>query len=274
MSTPKPSLPADYVVPQVWEPKTIDGVFSGMNRPTAGARTQKELPRGKHPLQLYSLGTPNGIKVTILLEELGVEYDAWYINIMQGDQFTSGFVDVNPNSKIPALLDYVDEKPIRVFESVSILIYLAEKYQKFIPTNPRLKVEMMNWLIWQVGTAPYLGGGFGHFYRYAPVNIEYAIDRFSMETKRILDVLDKQLEGKDYVVGEYTIADMAIYPWVYCVKSGYNAYEFLKMHEYKNIERWMKLLEERDAVKRGMKVNRNEEGSLKERHSADDFNKL
>lgn len=244
-----------------------------MNQPTAGARTEKALERGAHDLQLYSLGTPNGHKVTILLEELGVEYDAWFINIMEQDQFGSGFVEVNPNSKIPALLDYSFEgEPLRVFESGSILLYLAEKYGKFIPTDPRKKVECMNWLMWQMGGAPYIGGGVGHFYVYAPINIEYCIDRFTMETKRQLDVLDKHLAGKEYVCGdEYTIADMAIMPWVRCIDVFYKATKFVDTPSYKNVVAWVERLTQRDAVKRGLRVNGFGPDAVKERHSKADF---
>ena len=203
----KPTLPTTYSVPKVWNSTPGEGVFKGMNRPTAGARDDRKLPIGKHDLQLYSLGTPNGNKVTILLEELGIEYDAWYIDIMKLDQFGSEFVNLNPNSKIPVLQDRSLDPPLRVFESVSILLYLAEKYGKFIPKDIHLKTEMMNWVIWNVGTAPFIGGGFGHFYHYAPVHIEYAIDRYTMETKRIVDVLDKHLDGKKFILGEeYSLA--------------------------------------------------------------------
>lgn len=276
------AYPVDYVVPKQWSPPTnsLGGKVGGMNQPTAGKRSDSVLPRGEHDLQLHSLGTPNGQKVTILLEELGLEYDAYVINIMKLDQFGSGFVDINPNSKIPALVDYSvaestdgDAKPLRVFESGSILLYLAEREKRFIPTDIRKKTECMNWLMWQMGTAPYLGGGFGHFYNYAPLKIEYAIDRFSMETKRIVDVLDKHLEGKDYVCDdEYTIADMAIFPWIRCLgDKGYNATEFLQLQGYTNVQRWMKTLEARDAVKRGLRVNGWGADAVKERHSKDDF---
>lgn len=271
------SYPEDYVVPKQWSPKVMGGKIGGMNRPTAGKRFDAELPRGKHGLQLYSLGTPNGQKVTILLEELGVDYDAYKINIMQLEQFGSAFVDINPNSKIPALLDYSvkdgdSTEPLRIFETGSILLYLAEKEQKFIPTDLRKKTECMNWLMWQMGTAPYLGGGFGHFYNYAPVKIEYAIDRFSMEAKRIVDVLEKHLENKKYVCDdEYTIADIAIFPWIRCLDKGYNATEFLQLNEYTNVQRWIKTLEEREAVQRGMRVNGFGPDAVIERHSIDDF---
>jgi len=271
------TYPEGYEVAKVWEPKVLGGQIGGMNRPTAGARFDAELPKGEHGLQLYSLGTPNGQKVTILLEELGVDYDAYKINIMQLEQFGSAFVGINPNSKIPALLDYSvnddSDEPLRLFESGSIMMYLAEKYGKFLPTDLRKRTECMNWLMWQMGTAPYLGGGFGHFYNYAPLKIEYAIDRFSMEAKRIVDVLDKQLEGKEYVCDdEYTIADMAIFPWIKCLDVGYNAVEFLQLEEYKNVQRWMKTLEARDAVKRGQRVNGWGPDAIAERHSIEDFN--
>eukprot|EP00536_Pseudo-nitzschia_multiseries_P001297 jgi/Psemu1/250406/estExt_Genewise1Plus.C_160110 len=273
----KITYPADYVVPAQWEPKSMGGKINGMNRPTAGKRFDSELPRGEHDLQLYSLGTPNGQKVTILLEELGLDYDAYFINIMELQQFGSAFVDVNPNSKIPALLDYSvgtedDPTPLRVFESGSILMYLAEREKKFLPTDVRKRTECINWLMWQMGTGPYLGGGFGHFFKYAPLKVEYAIDRFAMETKRIVDVLDQHLEGKEYVCGdEYTIADMAIYPWMRCLDTGYNASEFLKLEEYTNVERWKATLEAREAVQRGLRVNGFGPGAVRERHSMTDF---
>lgn len=270
------SYPEGYEVPKVWEPKVMDGKMGGMNRPFAGKRFEADLKKGEHGLQLYSLGTPNGQKVTILLEELGVEYDAWFISIMELDQFGSGFVNVNPNSKIPALLDYSvaddNSEPMRVFESASILLYLAEKEKKFIPTDLRKRTECMNWLMWQMGSAPYLGGGFGHFYNYAPLKIEYAIDRFTMEAKRIVDVLDKQLEGKEYVCGdEYTIADIAIFPWIRCLDKGYNASEFLQLDQYTNVNRWIKTLESREGVQRGLRVNGFGPDAVRERHSKDDF---
>lgn len=276
MSEPKPTLPESYKLPEVWQPpKSSGGEWSGINRPWAGAREEEELPKGKHPLQLYSLGTPNGQKVTIMLEELGVDYDAWKIPI-SGKQFTSGFVKVNPNSKIPAMLDYgADEQagsdPLRLFESGSILLYLADKYKKFIPQDVRKRTEVINWLMWQMGGAPFIGGGFGHFYKYAPVHIEYAIDRYSMETKRQLDVLDKQLEGKEYVAGEYSIADMAIFPWIGCIDWGYKASAFLQLDSYKNVSAWIKRMEARPAVRRGRRVNGFLEGALEERHSKEDF---
>ncbi|KAL7546745.1 hypothetical protein ACHAWF_010076 [Thalassiosira exigua] len=267
------SLPASYAVPEVWKAAAdAGGTFASINRPTAGSRSERALPRGEHPLQLYSLGTPNGQKVTILLEELGVEYDAHFVDIMNQDQFGSEFVAVNPNSKIPAMLDCSVSPPQRVFESGSILLYLAEKEGKFVPEDPRKRTECINWLMWQMGTAPYLGGGFGHFYRYAPLRIEYAIDRFSMETKRIVDVLDRHLEDKEYVCDdEYSIADMAIYPWIKCLSAGYEAADFLQLHRYEHVLRWMERIERRPAVKRGMRVNGFGPDAIKERHSAADF---
>jgi len=271
----KPSLPEGYTVPEIWESKDMGAGINSMNAPTAGARSEEELPKGEHPIQLYSLGTPNGVKVTILLEELGIEYDAWKINIFQLKQFTSGFVNANPNSKIPCLMDYAPEDggdPLRVFESGSILLYLAKKYNKFWPTDIRTQTECMNWLMWQMSTAPVIGGGFGHFYNYAPVKIEYAIDRFAMETKRILDVLDKHLEGKSYVCGEeYTIADMAIMPWIQCIDVGYNAAKFLQLDMYKNVVAWRERLQARKAVKRGMRVNGFRADMVEHRHSKADF---
>jgi GST-like protein len=270
----KPSLPESYKVPEVWTFAEQGGAIGGMNRPTAGARSEEELPKGEHPIQLYSLGTPNGMKVTILLEELGIEYDAWKIPIMELKQFTSGFVGVNPNSKIPAMYDYAPQDGgdrLRLFESGSIMVYLAEKYGKFMGSSARVKAECMNWLMWQMGSAPFIGGGFGHFYNYAPIKIEYAIDRYSMETKRLMDVLDKQLEGKDFVCGEYTIADMAIMPWVYCITAFYKAGDFLQMNSYTNVQRWMASLLARKAVKRGMRVNAFGDNKLDERHSKSDF---
>jgi GST-like protein len=272
-----PSYPEDYVVPKQWSPpETTGGKFGYVNQPSAGKRFDSELPKGEHALQLYSLGTPNGHKVTILLEELGIEYDAWFVNIMELEQFGSDFVAINPNSKIPALLDYTedgsDSEPIRVFESGSILLYLAEREQRFIPKDTRKRTECMNWLMWQMGTAPYVGGGFGHFYVYAPIKMQYPIDRFAMETKRIVDVLDKQLEGKEFVcAGEYTIADMAIFPWIRCLSVFYKAGEFLQLQDYKNVQRWMDMMEAREAVKRGLRVNGFGDDAVKERHSKADF---
>lgn len=273
-----------YVPPRVWEWKQPSGgTFASINRPVSGATHEKELPVGRHPLQLYSLGTPNGQKVTILLEELlarghsGAEYDAWLIDIGKGDQFSSGFVAVNPNSKIPALVDRSGPSPVRVFESGAILQYLAEKFGAFIPSRPEGRAEMLSWLFWQVGSAPYVGGGFGHFYVYAPVKIEYAIDRFTMETKRQLDVLDKRLAASPWVAGEeYTIADMAIWPWYGGLVLGqaYNAAEFLAVHEYTHLRRWAEKMAGRPAVQRGRRVNRtfgDPALQLRERHDASDF---
>jgi len=275
----------DYVPPKVWTWDTESGGnWASINRPIAGATKEVELPVGKHPLQLYSLATPNGQKVTIMLEELlalGIkeaEYDAYLINISEGDQFGSDFVGINPNSKIPALMDHSTNPPTRVFESGAILLHLAEKFNVFVPTEPSARAECVSWLFWQMGSAPYLGGGFGHFYSYAPFKSEYAINRFAMEVKRQLDVLDRQLADNTYIAGEdYTIADMAIFPWygLLVVDSLYNAQEFLDVASYKNVARWANQLLERDAVKRGCMVNRAwgpEEGQLRERHDADDFN--
>ena len=274
-----------YVPPKVWtwDKEKNGGQFSKINRPIAGPTHEKALPVGKHPLQLYSLATPNGVKVTILLEELlaaghaGAEYDAWLINIGEGDQFGSGFVEVNPNSKIPALLDRSTDPPTRVFESGSILLYLAEKFGAFLPKDPRKRTEALSWLFWQMGSGPYLGGGFGHFYAYAPVKIEYCIDRFAMEVKRQLDVLDRRLAENTYLAGdEYTIADMAVYPWYGALVLGkvYNAAEFLDVASYENVVRWTNALSERPTVKRGTMVNRVSgatETQLRERHDASDF---
>mmetsp|Transcript_10985 Transcript_10985/g.18617 ORF Transcript_10985/g.18617 Transcript_10985/m.18617 type:complete len:287 (-) Transcript_10985:103-963(-) len=279
MSDEKPSLPEDYVVPKVWTYENQGGAMAAMNLPTAGARSEKTLQKGKHDLQLYSLGTPNGIKVAILLEELndlkGIEYDAWKINIFELDQFGSEFVQINPNSKIPAMLDTSFDPPLRVFESGSIMKYVAEKYDgAFVPKDPRAKVECFNWLFWQMAGAPYIGGGFGHFYRYAPVNIKYAIDRFSMEAKRQLDVLDQHLATQTYMCGdEVSIADFAIWPWILCMKKYYEADVFLEMQSYQNLQRWYDLIAERPAVQRGLRVNGFGDDAIAERHSADDFNK-
>jgi len=275
---------AEYTPPKVWAwNKPSGGRFANINRPTAGAQYEKELPVGRHPLQLYSLGTPNGVKVTIMLEELlakghkGAEYDAWPIKIGEGDQFGSGFVAINPNSKIPALLDRSGAKPIRVFETAAILMYLAEKFGEFLPTEIAARAECLSWLFWQMGSTPYVGGGFGHFYAYAPVKIEYAIDRFTMETKRLLDLLDKRLAESEYVAGpDYTIADMAVWPWYGgLAKFGqYGATEFLAVHEYKNVQRWTDQVYGRPAVKRGRMVNRfsgDPATQLHERHDAGDF---
>jgi len=244
-------------------------VFGSINRPTAGARSQRALDVGSHPIQLYSLGTPNGQKVTILLEELELKYDAWYINIMEGDQFTSGFVEINPNSKIPALVDKEGPggKPVRIFESGSILLYFAEKTGRFIPKDPALRVETLNWLFFQMGAAPYFGQ-LGHFYKYAPIKIEYAIDRYTMETKRIVDVLDKHLADKKYLVGdEYTIADIAWYPWIQGLDTAYKAAEFLEFKSYKNVARWLDSIHSRPAVKKGLLINSPAAGGIKEYHS-------
>ena len=279
---------SDYVPPAVWNwnkgnDESSGGRFANINRPVSGATHQKELPVGRHPLQLYSLATPNGVKVTVMLEELlalghsGAEYDAWLIRIGEGEQFGSGFVGVNPNSKIPALLDRSGSKPVRVFESGAILLYLAEKFGAFLPNDPAARAECLSWLFWQMGSAPYLGGGFGHFYAYAPTKIEYAIDRFTMETKRLLDVLDKQLATNDYVAGsEYTIADMAVWPWYGGLVKGwfYEAAEFLSVQDYKHVQRWADAIGERPAVQRGRMVNRvfgDPASQLHERHDAGDF---
>lgn len=275
-----------YIPPKVWTwTQPNGGAFASINRPIAGATHDKELPVGNHPLQLYSLGTPNGVKVTILLEELlalghsGAEYDAWLIDIRQGDQFGSGFVGINPNSKIPALLDRSQAVPLRVFESGSILLYLAEKFKAFIPGDLAGRTETLNWLFWQMGSAPYLGGGFGHFYAYAPIKIEYAIDRFAMEVKRELDVLDRHLAEHEYLAGaDYTIADIAVFPWYGGLVKGwsYGAAEFLSVNEYKHVQRWAELIYSRPAVKRGRMVNRmtgEPSEQLRERHNASDFDR-
>jgi GST-like protein len=274
----------DYVPPKVWAwNKPSGGRFANINRPVAGPTHEQELPVGRHPLQLYSLATPNGQKVTIMLEELlalghkGAEYDAWLIKIGEGQQFGSGFVGVNPNSKIPALMDRSGAKPIRVFESGAILMYLAEKFGALLPTEPAARAECLSWLFWQMGSAPYLGGGFGHFYAYAPSKIEYAIDRFAMEAKRQLDVLDRRLAESQYIAGEnYTIADIAIFPWYGGLLKNwlYNGAEFLGAQEYKNVMRWADMLLARPAVKRGRMVNRisgEPSEQLHERHDARDF---
>jgi GST-like protein len=275
---------SDYAPPKVWTwTKPSGGTFANINRPIAGPTHEKELPVGRHPLQLYSLGTPNGVKVTVMLEELlalgyhGAEYDAWLIKIGDGDQFGSGFVAVNPNSKIPALVDRSGPTPIRVFESGSILVYLAEKFGAFLPTERASRAECLSWLFWQMGSAPYVGGGFGHFYAYAPVKIEYAIDRFTMETKRQLDVLNRRLADNEYIAGNtYTIADIAIFPWYGALAKGwaYGAAEFLSVQEYKHVQRWVDMLLERPAVQRGRMVNRTHgepSSQLHERHDASDF---
>ncbi|QXX81544.1 MULTISPECIES: glutathione-dependent disulfide-bond oxidoreductase [Providencia] len=273
-----------YIPPKVWQwQQGNGGKFANINRPVSGATHEKELPIGKHPLQLYSLGTPNGQKVTIMLEELlalGIqeaEYDAWLINIGEGDQFGSGFVDINPNSKIPALVDRSGKDPIRIFESGSILTYLAEKFSVFLPTTQPERAETLSWLFWQMGSAPFAGGGFGHFYAYAPEKYEYPINRFAMETKRQLDVLDKRLADNKYVAGDnYTIADMAIWPWYGALVKGwlYDAAEFLSVHEYKNVIRWADEVYARPAVQRGRRVNRlqgDPAQQVRERHDASDI---
>ena len=278
--------PSPYTPPAIWQwNKESGGQFASINRPVAGATHDKELPVGKHPLQLYSLGTPNGVKVTIMLEELlalghsGAEYDAWLIRIGDGDQFGSGFVGINPNSKIPALQDRTDPaNPVRVFESGAILMYLAEKFgSAFLPKDGAARAECLSWLFWQMGSAPFVGGGFGHFYAYAPVKIEYAIDRYAMETKRQLDVLNQRLAVTEYVAGdEYTVADIAIWPWYGLLVKGqaYNAGEFLQVHEYTHVVRWAEQVAKRPAVQRGRKVNRvqgDPASQLRERHDASDF---
>ncbi|MCM5569483.1 glutathione-dependent disulfide-bond oxidoreductase [Burkholderiaceae bacterium FT117] len=275
---------AGYTPPAVWTWRQGNGGrFANINRPVAGATHEKELPVGRHPLQLYSLGTPNGVKVTVMLEELlalghaGAEYDAWLIPISEGAQFGSGFVAVNPNSKIPALLDRSGPKPVRVFESGAILVYLAEKFGAFLPTDPAQRAECLSWLFWQMGSAPFLGGGFGHFYAYAPVKIEYAIDRYAMEVKRQLDVLDRRLAENRYLAGDdYTIADMAVWPWYGALVKGqlYEAGEFLQVQEYGHVIRWADLIAERPAARRGRMVNRTwgqPSSQLHERHDASDF---
>ncbi len=274
----------DYTPPKVWTwNKDNGGRFANINRPVAGATHDKDLPVGKHPLQLYSLATPNGVKVTVMLEELlaaghtGAEYDAWLIRINEGDQFGSGFVAANPNSKIPALVDHSGTSPIRVFESGSILLYLAEKFGAFLPTEQPARAECLSWLFWQMGAGPLLGGGFGHFYAYAPVKIEYAIDRYAMEVKRQLDVLDRRLAEQDYLGGDaYTIADMAVWPWYGALVQGlvYDAAEFLQVEDYRNVKRWTDAIAARPAVKRGRMVNRvmgDPASQLHERHDASDF---
>ncbi len=271
-----------YEPPKVWKwEDESGGRFAKINRPIAGATHDKDLSVGEHPLQLYSLGTPNGIKVTVMLEELleaghaGAEYNAWFIDIGEGDQFGSGFVGANPNSKIPALIDRSVSPAVRVFESGSILLYLAEKFGAFLPDDPAERTEALNWLFWQMGSTPYLGGGFGHFYAYAPEKIKYAIDRYTMEVKRQLDVLDRQLAENRYIAGDdYTIADMAIWPWYGALAKGkvYEAGEFIDGPSYKNVHRWTDEVAARPAVKRGRRVNRNDQ--LRERHAASDFDAL
>lgn len=281
---PEKNFPAGYQPAKVWEwQKGNGGQFANINRPIAGATHDKDRPVGKHPLQLYSLATPNGVKVTVMLEELleaghkGAEYDAWLINIGEGNQFGSGFVEVNPNSKIPALMDHSTPEPTRVFESGSILMYLAEKFGAFLPTDHKARTETINWLMWQMGSGPYLGGGFGHFYAYAPMKIQYAIDRFAMEVKRQLDVLDRHLADNEYMAGkDYTIADMAIWPWYgRLVKGGaYDAGDFLDVTSYTNVIRWTDQIGQRPAVERGRIVNKafgELSEQLRERHDASDF---
>jgi len=275
---------SDYTPAKIWTWDTESGGrFANINRPISGPTSEKARSVGEHPMQLYSLGTPNGVKVTIMLEELlaaghsGAEYDAWLVNIGEGDQFTSGFVEVNPNSKIPALMDHSEDPHVRVFESGAILTYLAEKFGLFLPTDRAARAECLSWLFWQMGSAPYLGGGFGHFYAYAPMKIEYAINRFAMEVKRQMDVLDKQLAKNEYISGsDITIADFAIYPWYGALARGllYDSEEFLQVHEYEHVMRWAKLIGSRPAVQRGQLVNRTwDDKGLPERHSASDFDK-
>ena len=277
-------MTTSYTPPKVWTwDSSNGGEFASINRPIAGPTHDKALPTGEHPFQLYSLATPNGVKVTVMLEELlalghsGAEYDAWLIRINEGDQFSSGFVDVNPNSKIPALLDRSADEPVRVFESGSILLYLAEKFGELLPKEPAAKAEVMNWLFWQMGSAPYLGGGFGHFYAYAPEKFEYPINRFTMETKRQLDVLERQLADHAYIAGdEYSIADIAIWPWYGVLVQGklYGAAEFLSVSDYPNVIAWAERIAQRPAVQRGRRVNRvwgDESEQLAERHSASDL---
>lgn len=280
---PANNFPAGYVPPKVWTwDKANGGAFASINRPVSGATHEKVLPVGQHPLQLYSMGTPNGVKVTIMLEELlaaghaGAEYDAWMIKIGDGDQFGSGFVSTNPNSKIPAMADHTLDPPVRLFESGSILVYLAEKFGAFLPTETRARAETFNWLMWQMGSAPYVGGGFGHFFAYAPIKIEYAIDRFTMEVKRQLHVLDTHLASHEYMAGsDYTIADMAIWPWYGSImKEAYGGQEFLGVEDYANLMRWVDRIGAREPVKRGRMVNRTfgkPETQVRERHSAKDF---
>ncbi len=275
--------PIGYVPPKVWTWDSANGgQFANINRPTSGATHDKELPIGKHPFQLYSMGTPNGVKVTIMLEELlalghaGAEYDAWMIPIGTGDQFGSGFVAINPNSKIPAMMDHSASPPLRLFESGSMLFYLAEKFGAFLSTDLHKRAETMNWLMWQMASAPYVGGGLGHFYAYAPFKMQYPIDRFAMETKRQLHVLDTHLATHEYMVGgDYSIADIAIWPWYGSImREAYNCQEFLSVHEYKHLDRWVTQVGARDAVKRGRMVNRpfgQPETRLRERHDASDF---
>jgi GST-like protein len=278
------SEPSDYTPPKVWTwKKENGGRFADINRPIAGPTHEKVLSVGRHPIQLYSLGTPNGVKATVMLEELlalghaGAEYDAWLININKGEQFSSGYVDINPNSKIPVMVDHGEPKPVRVFESGSILLYLAEKFGEFLPEDRATRTEALNWLFWQMGAAPFLGGGFGHFYAYAPAKWEYPIDRYAMEVKRQLDVLDRRLGEREYLAGDaYTIADISVWPWYGAMVKGvlYDAGEFLSVHEYKNVVRWTNQIAARPAVKRGRMVNRtwgDPASQLHERHDASDF---
>lgn len=273
-----------YTPPTIWTwSKENGGQFAGINRPTAGARHERDMPVGRHPLQLYSMATPNGVKVTVMLEELlelgltGAEYDAWLIPISEGEQFSSGFVEINPNSKIPALMDRSGDRPIRVFESGAILQYLAEKFGVLLPTDAAQRAECLSWLFWQMGSAPFLGGGFGHFYTYAPIKIEYAIDRYAMEVKRQLDVLNRRLAESEYVAGDaYTIADIAIWPWYGALVLGqlYDAATFLQVQEYTHVIRWAEQIAQRPAVQRGRMVNRtwgDKASQLRERHDATDF---
>jgi GSH-dependent disulfide-bond oxidoreductase len=276
--------PPEYTPPPVWTPPASNGGrFASINRPVAGPTHDKDLPVGRHPLQLYSLATPNGVKVTLMLEELlalghaGAEYDAWLIRIQEGEQFSSGFVGANPNSKIPALVDHSGATPVRVFESGAILMYLAEKFGAFLPTDPAERAECLSWLFWQMGSAPFMGGGFGHFYAYAPMKIEYAIDRYAMEVKRQMDVLDRRLAETEFVAGEaYTVADMAIWPWYGAMAKGqlYEAGEFLQVQAYRHVVRWADAIAQRPAARRGRMVNRSwgpPETQLHERHDASDF---
>lgn len=274
----------DYTPPKVWSfEESMGGNWASTNRPISGATHEKAIERGKHPIQLYSLGTPNGMKVTILLEELlaagvpGAQYDAWLIDINTGDQFGSGFTDLNPNSKIPALIDYTGGQPVRMFESGTILLYLAEKFGRFLPADPQGRADCLSWLFWQVGSTPYYGGGFSHFYHFAPVKLEYPINRFTMELKRQLHVLDQRLTERTFILGDdYSIADMAIFPWygALMLQWGYASAEFLSLHEYPHVQRWAGLLDARSAVQRGRRVNRilgNLPGAIRERHEASDL---
>ena len=275
---------SEWTPPKIWKKKESGGRFANINRPVSGPTHDKDLPVGKHPIQLYSLGTPNGVKVTILLEELleagvsGAEYDAWLINIMEGDQFGSGFVDVNPNSKIPAMMDRSGDTPIRIFESGAIMMHLAEKFDMFLPKSGAARAECLSWLFWQMGSAPYLGGGLGHFYAYAPMKIEYCIDRFAMEVKRQMDVLDKRLAENEFLAGDdLTIADMANYSWYGAMARGllYDAAEFLQVQSYEHLQRWTNQLAARPAFRRGQIVNRYwDDKGIKERHAASDFDGL